>query len=154
MQHEYESSLQIKIWQGLAGEYLGQIMQDPETAVGYLSHSIADVRIAAVSILCSHFKLEHELIDRLTELSCLDADLHVRCFATARLAEFYAKDDAPRAMRLLADVVKNAALDEETRLAYYSYLLTIANCYSRLDELSSIPECIDWVLIDRLLNDA
>ena len=81
--------LDNEVWTSLAGDHLSRLLSTPDSAIGYLSHPDARLRLAAIAILDRHFNRADQLICTWQQMSESDVDAAVRRRATLVLVRVY-----------------------------------------------------------------
>ena len=142
--------LQLKAWRRLAGNHLDRMLDDPNTTTEYLSHPESNLRLAAIFILEQHFNCGNQLEAQWKKMADTDLDREVRQCAKLSLVKIYVGKNDPRATRMLAEMVKDPAANDETRVACYAYLMQVVSRSSQID-LAEIPETVDWETVNRIL---
>lgn len=152
---KYESPTFSSQWldclHGLAGIEPNHMLSEPKVAIENLTHPDANVRLAAIEVLCDHFGCRNAMQETWRTMSESDSNPQVRNLATFRLAECYAESDPARAKRILAGLIKYSSMTEETKSNMFAYLMNITRA-QLLAEIQSDPEEVDWNVVDRLLD--
>jgi hypothetical protein len=140
--------------EGLVGMSIEDFLQSRTAAFGYLNHSEAKHRIAALSILATYTDTDDQFAAICEQMMAADPDNEVREVALIAYCKCYISSKNLIAGRLLANILLDESKAAKLRSAAYFGLLRVAGVpVEHWPDLVSfrLPEDVDWSLVNPYL---
>ncbi len=147
-------STQNAQWQQLAGAALEQMLQSRQAAEKFLSDADPKRRIAALSILASHWKPDGNLAAVTEKLAFDDSDLEVRNVAVLVIGDCFVGTNDARATKMFAGLVNDSAHPETFRQWAYLGLCKVCRPIDDWPDVPTFrfPDDVDWHFVHSLLE--
>lgn len=152
----------IQHWRKLAGSAVDLMLHDRSCAVAQLTHSNANTRNVALSVLISHWKSEKdpEFAQRCEKMAFGDPDDTVRSVALRLLGECYQNTDDRRIGKLLAQLVCDERQPSDCRSGAYLALFRLRGLFADWPGRSSVPvtlfrfpEHVHWSFVNSFFDE-
>jgi tetratricopeptide (TPR) repeat protein len=153
-----------KLWEGLVGTLVDDMLASRETAERYLRDARPSVRKVALAVVSGHWgaKAGDDCVGVCEDLSIHEADADVRSVALCALGSCYHGTDDVRVGRFLSTIVHDEAESQMCRLAAYDALYSLRGTAPPLQPAvgedaprsPGIPAELDWSFVDTFLEVA
>jgi len=142
----------VEYLQKNAGEHLTDMLLGPEQTLKYLTDCNPRIREAAFQLAYQHWEIKERLAHSYEQTAMSDPDIAVRETAVRALGTCYTRTKDARIGRLLAQIIRDDALNEGMRVTAFVALRRLHGNFDYTGPSPIVPislQEIDWSLVEK-----